>query len=170
MVAASSAAAAVINLGLASARTINNSITVALLKLQAAEALHASKGPCCFHLPGTTICSNINMPLKMCGFNNCCILVHHLCQVEWESWNGYEETTTLWCSVHHLYVLTLQVPPPLPIAPIWVLRAAAVMAATDTATPSSLSLPSSIDFSLPNNIATIDLSGNTICIIIAIIN
>jgi hypothetical protein len=47
------------------------------------------------------LCSHPNLQMKKCGFHNCQVCVHHLCQVEWEADKGFEETTiivfTLYC-------------------------------------------------------------------------
>ena len=76
-------------------------------------------GTCDYHVGGTSHCSHPTLQLKNCGGDGLCrIKVHHLCQIEWELKNGYEETTILRCQTHHprFKSLTFQVPalPPIP--------------------------------------------------------
>ena len=62
-------------------------------------------GCCPYHLNmgfnASMSCSHPNLQLKNCGYHNCHVQVHHLCQVEWEAAKGFEETTILWCPHHH---------------------------------------------------------------------
>ena len=58
-------------------------------------------GSCNYHVGDTCHCSNPTLPLKNCAHGLCRVTVHHLCQLEWEVQNGYEETTILRCQYHH---------------------------------------------------------------------
>jgi hypothetical protein len=62
-------------------------------------------GCCPYHLNmgfnASMSCSHPNLQLKNCGYDNCHVQVHHLCQVEWEAAKGFEETTIIRCPHHH---------------------------------------------------------------------
>ena len=99
--------------------------------------LNSDVGTCDYRVGGTNHCSNPTLPLKSCGGDGLCrIKVHHLCQIEWEVKNGYEETTILRCQNHHPRVQchTFQVPalPPIPNS----IHAATVMELEEYSIPS----------------------------------
>ena len=73
-------------------------------------------GSCNYHVSGSNHCSHPDLLLRMCNHGMCRIRIHHLCQLEWEEANGYEETTISRCQLHHPRVLG--VPPPIPNAQV----------------------------------------------------
>ena len=72
-------------------------------------------GPCSYNRPGSFLCSYISLPLIPCGFENCKYKVHHLCQIEWEIRENYEEAEGKRCAVHHPRVIKIPLFPPIDV-------------------------------------------------------
>ena len=92
--------------------TTTTTRTAAAAAVPTAPADVSVVGSCNYHVIGSNHCSHPDLHLRMCNHSMCHVSIHHLCQLQWEEANRYEETTTSRCQLHHPRVLNVLSPIP----------------------------------------------------------